>query len=324
MPIGLGMASFISRMIALNRIPPTDELIDAAKFLLAPAAVTSLVTLVIFGPIFKLISKKVNGDWRHSVPAISVLAVALSVIAVNHFRGDRANFIGGSFPWVPDGKWWHFGGWGIAAGFLVELIAQSIPSRPLGFLLRGLASGVIAHFLVPAAWQTEARWWVPAAAAWLAVAWSIVAELAHRQPGGAMAFAASFFAGGAGIVLLHATSLGFSDLATGLSVGLFIAALFAWITRSSTGGAAVAAIVPVLTLIWLNRPLVDSQVPIICHRIFACTPIQLGILLLPRINRILGTRKGGWAIIALTLIPVSIAVAIAVTTAPMNFDEVKW
>lgn len=308
----------------MNRIPPTAEIIDAAKWIVAPSAIAALATLVVLGILFKLLSAKCHCDWRRAIPAVSVLSVALSVIAVNHYRGDRENYAGAAFPWQPDGKWWHFGGWAIAAGFLVELIAQAIPSRPLGFLLRGLTSGVIAHFLVPVAWQAEARWWIPAAAAWLAVAWSITAEVAHRQPGGAMAFAASFFAGGAGIVLLHATSLGFSDLATGLSVGLFIAALFAWITRSSTSGAAVAAIVPVLTLIWLNRPLVDSQVPITCHRLFACTPILLGILLLPRINQMLGTRKGGWAIIALTLIPVGIAVAIAVTTAPMNFDEEKW
>jgi hypothetical protein len=308
----------------VNRIPPSAEIIDAAKWIVAPSAIAALTTLVILSVLFKLLSTKGNWDWRRAVPAISVLAAALSVIAVNHYRGDRDNFTGAAFPWVPDGKWWHFGGWAIAAGFLVELIAQSIPSRPLGFLLRGLTSGVIAHFLVPVAWQTEARWWVPAAAAWLAIAWSITAELAHRQRGGATAFAASIYAGGAGIVLLHATSLGFSDLATGLSVGLFIAALFAWITCSSSGGAAAATIVPVLTLIWLNRPLVDSQVPITCHRILACTPILLGVLLLPRINRNLGTRTGGPAIIALTMIPVAIAVGIADSVAPMNFDEVKW
>jgi hypothetical protein len=308
----------------LNRIPPSAEIIDAVKWIVAPSALAALATLIVLSVLFKLLSSKWNGDWRQAIPAVSVLAVALSVIAVNHYRGDRENYSGAAFPWLPDGKWWHFGGWAIAAGFLVELIAQSIPSRPIGFLLRGLTAGVIAHFLVPVAWQSEARWWVPAAATWLAVAWSIAAELAHRQPGGAMAFAASFFAGGAGIVLLHATSLGFSDVASGLSVSLFVAAIFAWIIRSSTSAAAAAAIVPVLTLIWLNRPLVDSQVPITCHRIFACTPILLGVLLLPRLNRILGTRTGGLAIIALTLIPVGIAVAIAVTTAPMNFDEEKW
>lgn len=308
----------------MNRVPPTAEIIDAAKWIVAPSAIASLATLVVLVALVKLLSRKGTGDWRRALPAISVVAVALSVIAVNHYRGDRLNWIGGAFPWVPDGKWWHFGGWAIAAGFLVELIAQAIPSRPLGFLLRGLTAGVIAHFLVPAAWQSEARWWVPAAAAWLAVAWSMAAELAHRQLGGSMAFAASIYSGGAGLVLLHATSLGFSDLATGLSVGLIIAALFAWTTQTSASGAAVAAIVPALTLVWLNRPLVDSQVPIVCHRLIACTPILLGLLLLPRINRILGSRTGGLAIIALTLIPVAIAVGIAVTAAPMNFDEVKW
>ena len=321
MPIGHG--PFISWMIALNRIPPDDLLIDAGKTILAPAAIAALTTMVLLGFIVKWIAKKSNGDWRRAMPAISVFAVALSVIAVNHYRGDRQNWIGGVFPWVPDGKWWHFGGWAIAAGFLVELIAQAIPSRPLGFLLRGLTSGVIAHFLVPVAWQSEARWWVPAAAAWLAVAWSTAAELAHRQPGGAMAFAASIYAGGASIVLLHAASSGFSELATGLSVGLFSTALMAWITRISAGGAAAVAIVPVLTTIWLNRPLVDSQVPVNCHRLFACTPMLLGILLLPRINQIFGTRTGGMTIIALTLIPVAIAVGIAATVAPVNFDDLK-
>ena len=300
----------------MNRIPPTAEIIDAAKWLLAPAAISAVAVFLILAFIVRLAFKKCGCDWRRAMPAVSVLAIFTSLLAVNHFRDMP-------FPWLPDGKWWHFGGLAIAASFVVEMICQAMPARSPPMLLRGLTAGIIAHFIVPAAWQAEAPWWLPLVAIWLAASWSIVAEVARRQQGGAIAFAGSIFAGGAGIVLLHAKSLGLSDLALALAVGLFLLALLAWITKINASATTVAVVVPVLILVWLNRPTADSDVPIACHRILAAVPVCMGLMLLSGLNRTLGTRRGGLLAIFLTLVPVIVAVSIAVVMAPMTFDEEK-
>ncbi len=248
---------------------------------------------------------------------MSVLALFAAVVAVNHFRDTP-------FPWQPDGKWWHFGGGAGAACFAVEFVALAVGNRPFGFLLRGLTAGVIAHFIVDARWQAEARWWVPLVGLWFGVSWAIVAEIAHRQPGGATAFAASIFAGAGGVVLLHAKSLGFSDLATGLALGLFALAILAWLTKSDAGGAATAAVVPVLTLLLFNREVAESDVPVWCHRLLALTPLISGLTLLPPLCRFQGPRRSGITLIFLTALPSLVAVILAATLAPMTFDEEKW
>jgi hypothetical protein len=301
----------------MNRIPPTPELIDAAKFLAAPAFVVALGVGLALGLLVWLVSKRFVFDWRRTTPAVSVLALFVAVAAVNHFRETP-------FPWQPDGKWWHFGGWAVAACFAVEFVARAIGHRSFGYLLRGLTAGVIAHFVVDARWQAEARWWVPAVGLWLAASWAVVAEVSRRQPGGASAFAGSFFAGAAGIVLLHAKSLGLSDLAIGLSIGLFALALIAWLSKTDAGGAATVAVVPVLTFLLLNRELAESDVPVWCHRLLAITPLLAGLSLLPPVSRHLSTRRGGIAVFALTAVSAVVAVILAVTLAPMTFDEEKW
>ena len=247
----------------MNRIPPTAEIIDAAKFLLAPAAVSVVAVFVVFGLLAMVVAKKCDFDWRRAMPAVFVLAIAASLLTVNHFRDNP-------FPWVPEGKWWHFGGASIAACFLVELFCQMIPSRSVAFLLRGLTAGIIAHFIVPAAWQVEARWWVPFVALWLAVSWAIVAEIAKRQSGGALAFAGSIFAGGAGVVLLHARSLGLSDLAIALAIGLFLLALFAWIFDRP----AIVHVIIILQSSVVNHTVTvgSRQLSVVSHRWSVANP----------------------------------------------------
>ena len=138
------------------------------------------------------------------------------------------------------------------------------------------------------------------------------------------AFAASIHAGAAGVVLLHAKSLGFSDLATGLAIGLFVLAILAWLTKSDAGGAATAAVAPVLCLLLLNREVAESDVPVWCHRLLAAIPLVSGLTMLPPLRRANGTRRGGISILLLTALPALVAVILAATMAPMTFDEEKW
>ena len=93
---------------------------------------------------------------------------------------------------------------------------------------------------------------------------------------------------------------------------------------SDAGGAATAAVAPVLCLLLLNREVAESDVPVWCHRLLAAIPLVSGLTMLPPLRRANGTRRGGISILLLTALPALVAVILAATMAPMTFDEEKW
>ncbi|MFO0938984.1 MAG: hypothetical protein U0798_20980 [Gemmataceae bacterium] len=295
-------------------LPPRAEIIAAARDLLAPACIATLATSLVIGVLVRLVAGKFQCDWRRAMPAVFVLALSSSIVAVNYFRNLP-------LPWLPDGKWWHWAGPVIVACLLAEFINSCHSSAKYAFVLRGLVAGLAGHYLVPASWLEESPQWVPLVALWLAVSWTLGAEIARRQPGGSLCLAGSLFAGGAGIVLIHALSPGLFDLSLSMAVSLFLIAILAWLTKTDGSQALVTALTPILILIWMNRPMADSEVPVSCHRILATVPLAQNILFLPGLNRLLGTRFGGILLVILTLIPVVLAVLIAGFNAPLNFEN---
>lgn len=298
----------------MNYLPPLDQVVDTFTNVVLPGMGVAYGISIPLCLLAWLLVRPRN--WRVAFPFIALLATAATVYFVN----DQTK----SFPRVPDGKWWHWNGWAIAAAIVTEFAARVIPGRTWGFLLRGTIGGVIASFLVPAAWQAESKWWIPAVALWLTLSWAVIVELGRQQEGGSLSNAISILAGGSGLMLVYAGSLGLSNIATALSIATGCLAAVAWVSRSNADAAASAVVVPLLILIFLNRPIAESEVPVRCHFILGLTPLAMGVFLMPPLKRWQNTVKAGVMLHVFVLIPVAIAVITAAVMAPMQLEEEKW
>jgi hypothetical protein len=301
--------------------PPTAEVVDALKFAIAPSLGATVGTFAILSLAAWGVARKFGYEWRKATPAIAVLALAAGLAAGNYFRA--------AFPWLPDGKFWHWAWPAIGLVCAVEFLAR-IPGVGVGVghLFRGTAAGIIAAFLVPIAWQTEAKWWIPAVAGVLAVQWAIVDAVGRRGPGGSLAACLTLVAWGASVVLIHDKSLGRADIATMALAALGTLAVAAWVTRSDTGSAAAAAsvIVPVLLLIgWAIN--YEPVVPRSAYRLVGLAPSALGLFLLPGLSRYNDRRAGTVLKLLVVLIPVALGVYWTTEAVPDPFgepEEEKW
>jgi hypothetical protein len=319
-------------------LPPRQEVVDALKYAVAPAAGAAAVVFGGSSLVFWLASRKFPFDWRRLTPLAAALAVAAALAAGNYAMGpdDRP------FPWSPQGRPWHWAWWAFGLAIVVEAAARLPGVAPgVGHLLRGTAAGVVAAFVVPAAVapapgapsavhadaeaaevlaaQQLLRWMIPAFALAVAVQWAAVDAVGRRAPGGATAAAGAVAAAGAAAVLLHAESLGFLHTATFLFAGLAAIAVLAWLTGADGGAAAAVATVPVCVLLLYGRYLRDSEVPDSSFLLVGFAPLLLGLFLLPGMNGLSGWRLGTALKVLTVLLPVALGVYLAMEAAPYSF-----
>jgi hypothetical protein len=294
----------------MSNLPPTSEVLDAVKYAVAPAVGAASLVFGGISLLGWLVARRFRFNWRVLAPLAAVLALAAALAAGNYSRAP--------FPWLPDGKWWHWAWWAFGLALVVELIAR-LPgiSVAAGCLLRGTAAGVIAGFVVPPTLQQDAPWWVPAFAFPVAAQWAIVDAAGRRSPGGAVSAAVAVACWGAAVVLLHAATLGFLDTATFLFAGLAAIAVIAWATGTDGSSAAAVATVPLVVLLWFGKVLRDSQVPNSSFLLVAFAPLLLGVFLLPQLGR---SRFSGALKIGLVALPVALGVYRAMTAAPYQFE----
>lgn len=333
----------------MPELPPTELIQDKLLFTVLPAAVAALVAFLLTSLVVWLIF----GRWRQTTwvkyaPSVAVFALIAGVVASpllgswhqNRIAAakaagdtDRAQELARSiqfelpFPWVPDGKWWHWGWYAIGLAIGVELLVR-LPGVPVRVanLFRGVAAGVIASAVIhPGLLKPETRWWLPFVATLMAITWAVIDAVGRKNPGGAIAGAMAIVCGGAATVLIHDAAAGFTDVATFLFTGLAIITVCGWATSTDVNAAGAAAVVPVATLLLLHRgPESESPVPQMCYWLVGLAPLGLALFLAPPIA-FFGTSRWAtpvkWLIVA---VPVGIAVYRCVTEAPMKFGEEQW
>jgi hypothetical protein len=334
--------------MTISELPPQTEILDALWFAVLPAAGAAFVVFGLGVLVTWLIGGRMrNWDWDRAVPSVAVLAlaagVALSPLLYAGMREkvDTAKLVGDTetatrltdtyhfrlpFPWVPDGKWWHWGWYAIGLALAVEFLARWPGVRVgIGHLLRGAAAGVIASAVVPPDWQAaETRWWVPLAAFGMAIQWAIVDAVGRRNPGGGIAAAMAVVSLGAATVFIHDAAAGFTDLATFLFAALTVLTLMAWITGTDVGAAAAATVIPLLSLLLMNYDLrSEPKVPKACYWLVGLAPFVLTLFLFPPIARFSRWRLVTPFKILWVAIPVGIAVYRCLTEAPLKFGE-NW
>jgi len=306
----------------MTGLPPIDEVTGAMKYAVAPCFGAAAL-IYLSGQVLIRLSNLLSAIPLRSIsPLFSALALLAALAVGNYSAGsDRP------FPWVPDGKPWHFAWWAIGVMVVVEFVANTPGlSTSIGNLLRGLTAGLAAAFVIPAMAQAEARWWIPVAGLAIAGVWGTVNYVARNFPGGSLAYALALNCGGIAAICLHAESLGFLGVATFLAAGLAACAIGAWLTRSDSSAAASAATGPQIVLLLLTRHLRDSEVPLDCFVTVGLAPLTLVILLFPGVRRVARTRFGGIIAISLVGLPVVVAVLRVMIVAPYSFSlaEDEW
>jgi hypothetical protein len=327
-----------------TELPPRQEVFDALKYAVAPAAGAAVVVFGGLSLVSWLTFRGRSFEWRRLTPVAAALSVGAALAAGNYAMGqDRP------FPWAPAGKPWHWAWWGFGLAVAAEVVAR-VPGVGVGVghLLRGTAAGVIAAFVVPAAVapapgapsavhadaedpavlaaQQQLRWLIPAFALAVAAQWAVVDSVGRRAPGGSAAAAVAVACWGAAVVLLHAESLGFLNVATFLFAGLAAVAVLAWVSGADGGAAAAVATVPLVVLLLLGKHLRDSKVPDSSFLLVGFAPLALGLFLLPGLNRLSTWRLGTVLKVLVVLIPVALAVYRAMEAAPYSFGpkEEEW
>jgi hypothetical protein len=297
----------------MPQLPPAAEVIDVLKHAVAPAALAALGVFIILALLAAAASRAAGYEWRRFVPSISALALAASLAAGNHFRG--------AFPWLPDGKWWHYAWPAIGLAAVVEFIGRLPGVAPsVGNLLRGTAAGVATAFLVPAEWQGAAPWAIPVVAFLLAIQWAIVDSISRQASTPVIPLCLALISFAAAALLIHDKSLGRADIATMAFAGMIVLAILAGATRSEVGGgsALAAVVVPILLLVGyaINY---EPEVPPVAYILAALAPSILGLFLLPGLARTNTRWTGGVLKLIAVVISTSIALYLAIRAVPNPF-----
>ena len=298
----------------MSELPPLSEVLHMLRTVVGPCAAAAAG---VFGGVLLLARLVTRRHWRLVAPPASVVALA-AAMAVGNTGPDRP------FPWAPDGKPWHEAWHAVGLALAVEFAAR-LPGVAVGAanLLRGLAAGVIAAMVVPAAWVADDRWWVAAFAAPVAVQWAVVDAVGRRSPGGSTAAAVAVACGGAATVLLHVESLGFLTVCTFVASALGAIAVLAWATGTDGNSAAAVGTVPVAVMLLLGRYLRDTAVPNASFDLVGLTPLALGLFLLPPLARFNGRLSGTALKVLVVLVPVAVGVYLAMDAAPYRFGELE-
>jgi hypothetical protein len=304
------------RTTILRHTPPTEELIGAGQYALAPAAGTAVV---VFALVLLAFGK------RAALPAAALAMIAGFGVA-NYYRGV--------FPWWPTGPGWHW----LPILFLLAQIDGLVgragtPGWGRWRLRLGL--GLLAALvLVPpdlhhkwpvvvADWPYlfRARAW-PLVAFTLAIAlgWAGSESVARQAPGAAVGIGLSLALFGAGYVMAHAHSARFADALSIPAAALFGISLVALVCKVDLGGAVpgVALILPSILLVGFYETF--NEIPWYAFLLAALPPIALGLLALPPLAKTTGV--GRWLLfLILGLGPTMAAVVLAVRAETLISDE---
>jgi len=311
-------------------LPPLQLICETAfQTVLVPLAVAAAVSFAV-----------VRFSSRRGEVAGGAIALAAAFLAANHFRGavefrldnerplaaaeliraawrvviatsDSAIALPPAYYWLP---------WIAFLGTLAEIVASQrrVGCVP-GWLIRTAAAAVASRLLVPPATREEFFWLWPALAATIVANWFVLEDAFRDSSAGwpTLGLAGVFLSGS--VVLIHAHTARFSDIAMILAGGCVgIAVIAAWRRCKPAGTTPIAAIVlPGLMLVAQQSTF--SDVPVAGFALIGMAPLAIFPLIFVR-----SASRGGWKFAIagsiLLLIPASIAVILAVRAETLAFD----
>jgi hypothetical protein len=289
----------------LRHIPPMQELKDAGKFLLGPAAA---VALVVYALDLLSFGKKA------AVPATSwAMLIAFGV----------ANYLSGALPWLPDKPFqqpapaWHW----LTLLFLLAQHVSMFGSEgrlwPI-CLTRLFVVGLTAWVVVPN--DMQAKWWPLLAFGAIAILGWLGSEAVTRQnPSGLVPLGLGFAMFGASLVVAHAHSARFADALAILGAALVGIAIVAFATKTDPSGAFGGPTVLLPAILLIAQQSTFSEVPWCAFLIAALPPVAIGLLAIRPLSRV----SGIWRSIAFWLLclgPTVAAVTLAVRAETLIAD----
>jgi hypothetical protein len=307
-------------------LPPARLVLDSIQQTTLPAAGGAALVLALF---------LVFGRWAGALG--SAAAVIAGFCWANYtFTTLSWDETGRVLPWKLEGT--HSPAWHGLPRAAVVLIVVGLVSRWLGLLVaryqpehrwwgsrlltwapRAAGVAVVSGWLVPSQF-VESLWVWPALATAMLLSWVALDGLARDGAGGevAVCLAAVFFA--AGVVLIHAHSARFMDIAVILGCSMAGVAVVAGAAKADTSGAIPAGVGVLPGLMLSGRAVLDSNVPLASFWLVGLTPLVLLPFLHPAV-----ARQNRWLILIspalLIFIPLAIAVLLAAQNEQLAFDE---
>jgi hypothetical protein len=285
------------------QLPPAQLVTDALRQAVLPPAVAGAV---VFAAAIALLG-------RRGAPGAAVLALAAGWAAGNYARGLT--------PWLPGETRIGWLPWVAVAAGIGALLARS-PRLPagIGWAIWAAAVALGVARIFPAE-LLKAPWWsVPAFVLASAAAGVAPARMARRDPGAGVPLLLAFSLFAAGGVVIHAGAGGLMDAATIAGSSLAGTALVALVAKADAGAALPGAGVFLTGTLLSAYHETFSDVPWVAFLLPAVAPPLMCVVLIPRLSRLTGFRLR-LVQFAVVLIPLAVAVAIAESAEPMNFEN---
>lgn len=304
----------------VEAMPPFDLVLDALLYLVAPAAVTAAVLLLIFD--------RIGGAKLASCGAALGLAAGTLLGLASREAIQRLNAGELWSPWwrgaltlTSADTTWNWLPWAMV-GVLAIGIVTSWPSkaRSISWFVRAACVVAAVAWILPPAVRVEYWWLLPSFAAVVLCEWVIVEHVAQNPPGGTAWLClalAGFVAGG---VLLYAASSRSSEAAIITGAALGGLTLIAWWRRIDAGAAAPGAILFLCGLLLAAQleKSSDNEIAWFVFALPAAAPLMLAFSL----------PFSHWPVfrlqllrVALVLLPLAAAVILArLQAGPLEFE----
>lgn len=299
----------------MSFIPPTAELIDVAKLVVLPAAGVA-------AGIF-LIGPRLFGRWSTGIFAIAALVAGF--LAANHFREALTFRLGARYPWrmqelgralywavttskspIPAREWWP---WMMAVALALGWLLERI-----GWLAMALFCVFVAWLLVDQDSGQQRAFWAAAVAAACLLNWLVLRALSGNAGYTPTSHLSALAFAGGGIVILHAHSARFTDVAVMMSSALMGLAAVEYLTMDSPRAVNAASAIGLPCLMLIAQQNTFSNVPVTSFAVAAIAPsVAIVMLWLP-------TRWRGVAGVVATLFVSGIAVTLAARAEPLDFS----
>jgi hypothetical protein len=230
------------------------------------------------------------------------------------------NWLRGTLTLAPGASSWNRLPW-IALAALAVGVAVRLPRTPLSvwLLLRASLAAAAAWWVVPAEVWLETPWLPATFGAVILAEWVLLEFLAAKPPGGSVPWMLAMTAFCAAAILIHAGTARLMDVATVLGAALFGVGAATWWQQSESGGAVSGAVLVLPGILLMGQQETFSEVPWTAFAFAACAPLTLALTLLPPI-RLWPGWKIGLCRFALVLVPVAVAVLLAVQAGPLEFE----
>lgn len=311
-------------------LPPIELILETAfQAVLVPLVVAAAVSFAL-----------VRFSSRRGAVAGGAIAMAAAVLAGNRFRGALEFRLDPEHPltpteliraaWhavaatpesgttLPPGYYWI--PWIALLGVFAGIVANyhRVTVVP-GWLIRAAAAAVASRLLVPPEARQEFVWLWPALTATMVANWFVLENVIRGSSAGwlELGLGGVFLSGS--IVLIHAHTARFADVALMLAGGsVGIAVIAAW-RRCNLGGTTPIAATVLAGLMLAAQQSTFSDVPAGCFALVAMAPLTLIPLIFVRsAGRVRWKFPiAGWILL---LIPASIAVILAVRAESLAFE----